>query len=165
MEHALRIGGEICDSNFVRYTGYQEDNGCIKEYFSQRTVDIISHKVTELLMGVDPQNRPIIVPDETIGSVMSEIQFSYRPPTGDIWSRYNIPSDEPTNLVQNMIDQCINLIVTDVRVNLETIENNSKLSIWTTVLGEGINDHGLRSHPQIKTREKRPQPFLFNMNY
>ena len=116
-------------------------------------------------MGVHPENRPIIVPDSTIYNIMDSIYQGYRPPTGDIYGRYNIPSGTTTeSYVQNMIDQVIEVIVSDVRNNYETIENNSKLSIWTTVLGE-FNDNGLRSYPPIKTRLRRPAPLQFNMNY
>ena len=43
-------------------------------------------------------------------------------------------------------------------------ENNKKLSIWTTVYGD-FNAHGLRQHPPIKIRKKRPDPFQFHMRY
>jgi hypothetical protein len=52
----------------------------------------------------------------------------------------------------------------DVKGNLGMDDNNSKLTIWTTVLGD-FNEHGLQSHPKIKLREKRPAPLQFNMNY
>jgi hypothetical protein len=47
----------------------------------------------------------------------------------------------------------------------EMAENNSKLSIWTTVLGEGLNEHNLRSYAPIKTRVRRPNPMEFHMKY
>jgi len=166
MEYALDIDGEVpCDLNFVRFTGYTESTPCIREYYSQDTITTISHKITQLLMGVDPDNRPIIVPDRTICNIMSWVYDGYRPATGDIYGRYTVPNNEPTNHVNDMINQVINIIVTDVRVNLETEQNNAKLSIWTSVLGDGVNDSGLRAHPPIKLRHKRPQPFLFNMNF
>ena len=63
-----------------------------------------------------------------------------------------------------MIDQVINIITTDVKVNLGMDEHNSKLSAWTTILGD-FNEHGLRRHAPIKLRERRPMPMAFNMNY
>jgi hypothetical protein len=63
-----------------------------------------------------------------------------------------------------MINQTINLIVNDVKNNLETEENNKKLTIWTTVYGD-FNEQGLRSHPPIKIRNKKPASMQFNMNY
>lgn len=155
----------ICDNNFVQHVGYTESNACIRDYFSAKNINTISRIVTQLLQGVDPHNRPIIVPNRTICSVMSSIYQNFRPPTGDIYGRYNVPSGiSAQSYVQSMIDQTIEIIVSDVRNNLETEENNSKLSIWTTVLGN-FNENGLRSHPEIKTKKNRPAPFQFNMNY
>ena len=154
MEHGKTLCGQICDDNFMRYVGWKEDNYCIKKYFSKETIRTISKKITELLQGVDPEGRPIIVPDDKICHMMSQIYDSYRPPTGDIYGRYNVPTGEPLNYVQSMIDQVIEVITNDVRNNLEMEENNRKLSVWTTVYGDGINEHGLRQTPPIKVRDK-----------
>lgn len=165
MEYATEIYGNSCDDNYTKHVGYTENNACIRKYYDISTVRTISHKVTELLQGVDPQNRPIIVPDSTICSVMNEIYTSYRPPTGDIYSRYIIPSGTNSeSYVQNMIDQVIEVITSDVRNSLGMEECNRKLSIWTTVYGD-FNSEGLRQHAPIKVRNKRPTPFQFNMNY
>ncbi len=166
MEYAQDISGEVpCDLNFVRHVGYTESTPCIREYYSQNTITTISHKVTQLLMGVDPDNRPIVVPDRMICNIMSWVYDGYRPATGDIYGRYTVPNNEPANMVDDMINQVINIIVSDVKINLETEQNNAKLSVWTSILGDGVNDNGLRSHAPIKVRHKRPEPFLFNMNY
>jgi hypothetical protein len=166
MEYGELICEGITKSDlYTKFVGFETDNLCLKKYFSDKTVRIISKKVTELLTGVHPENRPILVPDTSIYNIMDSIYQNYRPPTGDIYGRYNIPNGTTTeSYVQDMIDQVIEVIVSDVRNNYETIENNSKLSIWTTVLGE-FNDHQLRSVPPIKTRLKRPNPLQFNMNY
>jgi hypothetical protein len=156
----------ICDLNYTRYVGWQEDNECIKKFFSKKTVKIISCKVTELLMGVDEQNRKIIIPNNRICEVMSSVQAAYLPETGDIYTIYNIAKGDAynDNNVQRMIDQTIEIIVSDVKVNLGMEQNNAKLSIWTTVLGD-FNPHNLRAHSQIKIRNKRPNPMEFHMHY
>lgn len=141
------------DYNYIRHPGWKEDNVCIRKYFGPQTVRTISRKITELLQGVDKQNRPIIVPDNTIHSVMNEIYTSYRPQTGDIYGRYTVPRSEPENDVQSMIDQVIEVITSDVRTNLGMQECNEALSVWTTVLGD-FNEHGLRQHSKIKVRER-----------
>lgn len=149
-----------------KYVGFERnDNPDIKFYYSNKNVRTISNKITELLRGVHPENRPIIVPDKTIYSVMDSIYHNYRPATGDIYGRYNIPTGNTTqSYVQDMIDQVIEIIVSDVKTNYETEINNSKLSAWTTVLGE-FNDHKLRAYSVIKIRERRPAPLQFNLNY
>lgn len=168
MEYASEITSydtKDCDYNHIRYTGYEQTNDCIKTYFSEQTVRIISRKITELTMGVDPMNRPIIVPDTTICNIMNSVYESYRPPTGDIYSRYNVPSGTTSeSYVQNMIDQVIEIITSTVRNTLEMEENNRKLTIWTTVYGD-FNQHGLQQHSQIKVRNKRPTPMQFHMHY
>jgi hypothetical protein len=142
-----------------KYVGWNPNNECLRKYFSKSTVRTISNKVTELTRGVDPKNRPIIVPDKNICSVMSQIYLAFRPPTASIYTRYTIPRDEPENYVQRMIDQCIELIVTDIKNNLGIDEINSHLNIWSaTVLGD-FNNLGLRSHSQIKVRDRRPSHF------
>lgn len=164
MEYGTSICSETCDDNYQRFVGFQENNECIRAYFSPNTVNAISKKITQLLMGIHPKNLPIIVPNRTICSVMSSIYSNFKPATGDIYSRYNIPNNEQQNNVQNMIDQVIEIITSQIRNEYGIIEANSKLTIWTTVLGD-FNSHGLRQHAPIKVRNKRPNPMSFNMNY
>jgi len=168
MEYACQYGtsvcGELCDSNYTRHVGYQENNECIRKYFAVETINMISRKITELLQGVDPKGRPIIVPNNTICNIMSTVYSNFRPETGDIYSRYIIPTNNQQSYVQNMIDQVIEIITSQVRNELGMIECNSKLTKWTTVLGT-FNTHNLTSHPPIKVLQKRPNPMEFQMNY
>ena len=173
MEYGKKIYGGDCgpiapavvNDSFIKHVGYEESNLCIKKYYSQNTIDTISHKITQLLQGVDPKNRRIIVPDKTISSIMNAVKSDYRPPIGDIHSRYIVPSGiNSESYVQNMIDEVIEIITSDVRNNVGMEEANSKLSIWTTVYGD-FNKHGLQAHAPIKIRNKRPTPMQFNMNY
>jgi len=166
MEYATEICEHFNDDNYSRYVGYNDENSIIKQqYFNDITVSTISAKITELLHGVDPENRPILVPDKTILSVMSEIYSSYRPPTGDIYSRYIVPSGTRyDSYIQNMIDQVIEVITSDVRNNLGMEEHNRQLTIWTTVYGD-FNQHGLRQVPPIKIRNKHPAYGQIHMRY
>jgi len=162
----MEYGENLYDFGYIKHVGYEsKKSDCIEKYFSKNTIRIISYKVSELLQGVDPKDRKIIVPDETICSVMNDIYDSYRPPTGDIYSRYTIPSGETSeSYVQNMIDQVIEVITSDVRNNIGMEECNKKLNIWDTLYGD-FNDKGLRQHAPIKVLNKRPSSFQFNMNY
>ncbi len=152
------------NDNFTRYPGYDDNGTCYKYLFDPKTIRGISGKVSELLMGVDIKNRKIIVPDDVIGSVISNIYVNFVPSTGDIYSRYNIPSKDVQSVVAKILDQAIEVIVSDVKNNLEMAQNNAKLTVWTTVYGD-FNEHGLRQHPPIKTLLRRPNPMEFNMNY
>lgn len=172
MEYASNICGEICNNNFVKHVAYTDTQAhgnlcgptCEQIMFSPENIDQMSRKITQLLQGVDEKNRKIVVPKEVICSVLSNINENYRPEIGCIYSRFTQPGSGSGNTMQNMIDQTINVIVTDVKVNMGMEQANSKLTIWTTVLGD-FNEHNLRSHSKIKLREKRPQPMMFNMTY
>ena len=167
MEYAT----EIYNDQFIKHVGFSDHQcgdscglGCIQKLFSKQSIDRISSKITELLQGVDKNNRPIVIPHKTIASVLSAVYENFRPETGDIYGRYNIPKAGGGNYTSRMIDETINIITTDVKVNLGMEKCNENLSIWTTVLGD-FNKHGLRQHPPIKLRERRPQPMAFQMNY
>jgi hypothetical protein len=163
MEYAMQICKEPCNDQYIKHVGYVETRPMAK-YYSKQNIDRISAKISQLLQGVDPQNRKIVVPNKTICSIMSSVYSNFRPETGGIYSRYTIPTNGDPGYVQKMTDQVINIITTDVKNNLGMEEANSKLSIWTTVLGD-FNPHQLRSHAPIKIREKRPQPMMFFSNY
>lgn len=155
----------ICSDLYTKHVGFSDNNPCYASFFSAGTIRTISKKITQLLQGVDPKNRPIIVPDNLIINIMNSIYTNYRPITGDIYSRYNIPNGATVqSYVTDMIDQVIEVIVSDVKANLGMEQANSSLSIWTTVLGD-FNEKGLRAYAPIKVLNKRPNPFQFNMNY
>lgn len=164
MEYADKInGGEIHNTNFMKHAGYVQDS-CAKEYFSQETINYISNKISKLTIGIDTKNRKIVVPDKNISSVMNSVKSSFRPPTGDIHSRYIMSSGLYESYKNQMINQVIEIIVSDIRTSLGMEEYNRTLTVWTTVLGD-FNEKGLRSHPPIKIQNKRPNPMEFNMNY
>lgn len=155
----------VCNDSFMRHVGYKENTDCIRRLYNPKNIKTMSKNITKLLTGVDPQNRHIVVPNSTICSVMSDIYDSYRPATGDIFSRYTIPTENNfDSYVQEIITQTIEVITSDVRNNLETEENNRKLTIWTTVYGD-FNAHQLRQHAPIKVLNKRPNPMEFHMRY
>lgn len=171
MQYGTQICGEIGNDQFIKHVGFSDSlcdsscgESCIHKLYSRDNIRMISSKITELLMGVDKNNKAIIVPDKTIYSVMSAVYDNFRPETEDIYSRYNIPNRGATSYTQRIIDQVINIIVSDVKNNLGMDECNSKLSAWVQVYGS-FNSHGLNQVPKIKLRERRPTPMLFNMTY
>ena len=89
---------------------------------------------------------------------------NYRPVTGDIYGKYTVDNDNRRDDYSYIVDQTISLLVRGIRNDLEMQQNNSKLTIWTTVLGD-FNEHGLRQYAPIKVRNKRPDPMLFHMRY
>jgi hypothetical protein len=157
----------MIDQNYNRYVGWQEASCSCKELFSPHTIKLISSKITELTEGVDDKNRKIVVPDQTIINVLNFYQDNYRPPTGDIYGRLNVPKKDPTDYNQDVINETIERIVSDIKVNMGMAQNNAKLTAWTTVYGE-FNEHGLRAVAPLTgniRNKKRPAPMQFNMNY
>ena len=145
------------NDQYIKHVGYR-DTDASRAFFSKSTVDFISQKVTEHLKYFYPAG--IIVPCDIIANVMSNIYEGFRPPTGDIYTRYSIPTDNE----QNLIYQTIKTIVSNIETTLLTEQRNSKLSIWSSLYGT-FNPHGLRQHAPIKILNKRPRTGLFNMTY
>ena len=160
----------IRDENYMRYVGWSETDICsdgitgTQRFFSQDTVNVISTKVTQLTMGVHERNIPIKVTDNVISHVMSNVYSNFRPLTGDIHSRYIIPTKEgPYSYIQEMIDRTIEIIVSDLKNSFGMKYNNESLSIWTTVYGD-FNAHKLRQHGPNIVVNKRPDPMQFFQN-
>jgi len=160
---------ETFDSNFYRFVGWQS-NAPVKRLFSKNVLECTQKEITKLLKGVNAEGKDIIVPIETIGSVFS--QFLNNQPTnrelGDIYSRFTIENPREQGIVESIVQRSVSLIVDTITNEYGMIENNKKLSIWTTVLGD-FNKHGLNSYSQSQItgaiRKKRPQAMAFNMNY
>lgn len=164
----MNVPPRLCNSgqldlNYTRFIGWNQEYQPTDNFFSQETINLISKKVSELTRGIHPKNKIIIVPDEQIAGVMDSIFRYYRPPTGDIYTRYIIPNDE-RNSTSYMIDQVIEVITSHLVTEYKMRENNEKLSAWVQVYGT-FNKHNLTQTPPIKTRGRRPAVMQFNMNY
>lgn len=164
MQNSYTCDGQRCDLNYLRHPGWDEFNECFRQLYSKDTIKTISKKVTELTRGVDKLNRPIIVPDMRICEVIDGVYQGFRPPTGDIYSRYIVPNDQQASMVQNIIDQTIEVITNHIRNEIGIEQENQKLSAWVQVYGD-FNTHGLRQFPPIKIKERHANYMQFNMNY
>lgn len=159
-------GSYINAEQYTRNVGFKTMNETFTDLFSDSTLNWISAQVTDLLRGVGPDGRDIIVPNEMISSVLNNVYISYRPQVGDIYSRYNIKQFEPRDDANHMITETIEIIVDQVRNEYEMANINYNLSIWDSVLlGDGISRKGLRQYAPIKVLEKRPTPMLFNYSF
>lgn len=163
-KYRIKTKEYICDENYMRHVGWQENNDCIKTFFDQKTVDIISKKATDLTQGVEKDGRPIIVSDKTICHVMSTVYKNHRPSTGDIYSRYTIAKAYPYSDMQELIDRTLEIIVSTIKNEYGMKYWNESLSIWSTLYGD-FNEQKLRQHAPIKVLNKRSDRFQFNMNY
>lgn len=154
----------VCDYNFLRYSGWQETNVCLKKLYHPSTIKVISDKVTQLTQGVDPKNRAIVVSKEQICNIIDSVYTNYRPAVGDIFTRYIVPNTEQQDEVQSIIDQTIEIIVNFIRSAYEMDRNNFSLTPWVQVYGD-FNKEGLRQHSPIKTKDRRASTMQFHMNY
>lgn len=156
---------ERVDSN--QYVGWDQQvnwNSFLSKLFSKETIQTIQKKTSEYLVGVDEQGRNIIPTDRVVESALYGVFQNYRPKTGDIYGKYTVNNDNSRDDYIYIVDQTISLLVRGIRNELEMQQNNSKLTIWTTLLGD-FNEHGLRQYAPIKVKNKRPDPMLFHMRY
>jgi hypothetical protein len=156
------------NSSYMAYVGWDATSSGDKnlEYlFSEANLTALQRQVADALVGVDPQGRKIMVALDKIANVLTNVyQNVTRTRVGDIYSRYVVPQDQSRCDLREVNNVAVNIIVRSIRDEYETIENNKKLTVWTTVLGD-FNKEGLRSHPPIKIRRRHPQHMAFNMNY
>jgi hypothetical protein len=112
--------------------------------FAKATIDWVSEQITKRLKGVHPEGKNIIVPDETIISVMDSLWHNSYP--------------QPERLIM----ECVLFIVDYIKDDFQTNIQNSKLSIWVQNFPE---ESTIRQYAPIKLREKRPTNFEFRMTY
>lgn len=154
------------NNQYLKHVGYTDLSGGIEAnltaFFSLDTAKFIAAKVSELLSEFYPPG--VIIPINRVIEVMNSVYDAFRPATGSIYTRYTMTSNENDNCIDQMINQTIQIITNDVKNNLTQEQTNSRLSVWSSVLGT-FNKEGLQSHSQIKLRNRRPQAMQFNMNY
>ena len=160
--------GRILNDNYNRYIGWQpaSESDFERQFFSRPTIDYIRSQTSELLKCVRSDGRPIVVTDHVIAAVMSQIYqpHKFRPQLGDIYTILNIPASEPRDDLKLLVDLVVETIVSNIKTETEIEENNKRLTVWTTLLGD-FNEHGLRQYSKIKLNEKNINKVRFNMNY
>lgn len=154
------------DNGYQQFVGWGESTKCNSSYqqlWSPTHLQMIQAKITEYLHDIS--DRPILVPLDTISSVLSQCIASRTPRVGDIHSRYiqETPADTRDDIA-TLTDRTINIITTQIRNEMGIRQANQKLSIWTTLYGVG-NPHGLQRFPPIKINKRRPAQMQFHMRY
>jgi hypothetical protein len=118
-----------------------QDRRGAEEYFSEKTVKLISEKVQERL--TNDLGRPVKLSDRAITHMMNQI-FSYR-------------KSSPREMIPEVIDTLVSGASSEIGI----ADQNNKLDIWTTFSGVGDK----QSHPKIYTRQKRPSSMYMAMRY
>ena len=155
------------DMNQFQYVGWDSVaswNSLTNRLFTKRTLHLIQEKTAEYLTGVDPMGRKIIPSENVVTNALYSVFRDHIPQTGDIYGRYSIRDDSTRDDYAYIVDKTISFLVKGIRTDVEMQEQNEKLTIWTTLYGD-FNEHGLRSYPPVKLRNKRPDTMLFHMRY
>lgn len=167
------FSGEEVDKKYIdwidpsQYIGHQAQisyDTLSLMLYTKKTVKLIQDKVSEYLIGVDSKNRKIVPSERVVVQAIFGVKDRYIPKTGDIYGRYIFDVAFDRDDYTAITDQVISLLVSGIGTQIGMEQYNETLSVWTTVLGD-FNDHGLRSHPVLKTKERRPDPFLISMRY
>lgn len=152
-------------NQFVGWDTITDWNPLTQKLFTKTSVHVIQQKVADYLTGVDANGRRIIPSERVVVTALFGIFREHAPRTGDIYGRFLVVDDSKRDDYAYIIDKTISLLVQGIRDDLGMAEQNQKLTIWTTVLGD-FNEHGLRQHPPLKINNgKRPDPMLFHMRY
>ncbi len=129
---------------FPRYVGIQRNHYPVS-FFNRKTVNQISDEVTRLLHGVHPEGKNIIVPDETILSVMDSINQNNPRTSSDRYAQMTVA------YITNYISNEFGVVSQNNKLNIDIIKYD--------------DTYGIRQYPQIKLNRKRPTPLIFNYNY
>jgi hypothetical protein len=152
-------------NQFVGWETISDWNPLTQKLFTKTTVHVIQQKVADYLTGVDSNGRRIVPSERVVVNALFGIFREHAPRTGDIYGKFLVVDDSKRDDYAYIVDKTISLLVQGIRDDLGMAEQNQKLTIWTTVLGD-FNEHGLRQHPPIKINNgKRPDPMLFHMRY
>lgn len=161
----------MTDTNFLgngQYVGYLQNvqnNNNYRFMMDDQRLHILQQKITEILEGVEPDGRPIVVPLDTIRSVVYQCYQAYIPDIGNIYTTF-IQTDETLkrNDVSDIYDQAVNIITSYIKTYYMHEENARKLTIWNSVLGD-YNKAGVRAYQPIKVNNRRPSTLQINMRY
>jgi hypothetical protein len=149
----------------LRHYGYDETNKNYKMLFSDEVIEMIIGDVKRIISKYNGDEFKIKLSKNTIINVLSSVHKNYKPPVQDMFSIHNNSHNyNKLGKEEQIIKETIELVSKQCINELETIKCNSKLSKWNTLLGD-FNKLGLRSHDQIKLRNRRPASFQFNMKY
>jgi len=111
----LYFGGLGDINNNYRFSAGFNGRKRYDDIYSKETVSKISMEITKRLKGVHPEGKNIIIPVDTISSVIDAI--------------YN---KSPHVEFDVMVEMVINYAVNQVKTEYATIQQNNNLSIWVT---------------------------------
>jgi hypothetical protein len=162
--HTTAYDDRLDMNQYVGWFTVADWNPLVQRLFTKTTVKVIQQKTSDYLMGVEPNGKKIVPTERVVIAALYGIFKNFHPTTGDIYGKYTVVDQTHRDDYAYIVDQTISLLVQGIRDDIGMAEQNQKLTIWTTVLGD-FNEHGLRQYPPIKINNKRPDPMLFHMRY
>lgn len=172
MNNLQQWGDNYLDSSenlsYNAYVGWKAStsgNIGLETLFSFENLSKIQKTLDIVLKNLHPKGKRIVVTIPQIANVVSNIYENSLPgQIGGIFSESVIPPAHPRNDIEEINQRTVQAIYNLLSTQFEVEENNKKLSIWNTVLGD-FNENGLRAHAPIKTRNKHAQRMAFHMRY
>jgi hypothetical protein len=175
MEYGVSLSNGPDDYNNLKFIGWSANqldcNVPCEQYsdlFKQETVNYIQQQVSNYLTPMS--GKPVMVEDKQIREMITSVWNieSVRPAniyTKDTFNNVGTQWESPTQTpYKRIVEIVIQSITSQIRNLHEMAECNNSLSIWNSLYGD-FNPAGLRAHPKIKLRERRPATMQFNMNY
>jgi hypothetical protein len=167
---SIKLNHQTCSPEeahlkYIDWDQTSQNNSFIKFLFNPSRLKIYQNKISDLLEGVHPEGKKIVVPIQSISHVLWQCYENRTQQLGDMYSKYHISGIQKNrDDTRDIVDRAINIIVSQIRDEYEREECNKKLTIWTTLYGD-FNKHGLRAHPPIKVRKNTSERFQFHMRY
>lgn len=144
-EKGTGLGSENTN-RLYRYSAFTSiESDPYKNFFNQGTIDWISEQITNRTLDVHPEGKKIIVPDETIVSIMD--------------SFYN--SNNSSVDIDRMREQVVLHIAEQISLEFQVIRQNEALTPWVQLYSM---DTGLKRFNSVKLNENRRTPFT-SWNY
>lgn len=147
------LGG---DNGGIFGTTYSQFNDSMVKYVSGMVSDVLKRR-----------GYNVIVPDDKIVHVMTEVYKTQTPQVGDIHSRFIIDGigGRDRNDLTMILDKSIEIITSQITDEFDMIKQNQSFSVWNQILGDS-NPLGIRRHPPIKLSNRgRDYNAIWNMKY
>ncbi len=148
------LGG---DNGGVYGTTYAQFNNNMVKYVSQMVSNVLKQR-----------GYNVIVPDDKIVHVITEVYKNQTPQVGDIYSRFIIDGigGRERNDLTMILDKSIEIITSQISNEFDMAKTNEQFNVWNTnILGE-TNPLGIRSYPPIKLNKKTyNRNAIWNLKY
>ena len=132
--------------------------------FNETMVRTVSSIITEVLKR---NGYNVIVPDDKIIHVMTEVYKNQYPAVGDMYTMFIMDGvgGRQRNDINMILEKTIEIITSQIINEFDMARQNQSFSVWNQViLGEG-NPLGIRAFPPIKLNKKTYDRNLIHMKY